>query len=75
MVAEGTVSILGVNGLTLFGTATIRVNTSGAEVHESLEIPNSSSAPIVLEFATTADVEIIHGDQCPTLHTRPDFDR
>ncbi|NOS68309.1 MAG: calcium-binding protein, partial [Verrucomicrobia bacterium] len=53
MVAEGTVSILGVNGITLTGTATIRVNTSTQIVDETLEIPNSSSAPIQVKFTST----------------------
>ncbi|HXG49000.1 MAG TPA: VCBS repeat-containing protein, partial [Methylomirabilota bacterium] len=50
MVAEGTVQLLGVDGVTLAGTARIRVNNSGAMVDETIEIPNSNQPPVEIEF-------------------------
>ena len=50
--ATGTVSIVGISGVTITGTAEIRVNTSGMPINQTLTIPNSSAPAVVLNFPT-----------------------
>ena len=54
--AEGTVMLLGVNGVTLVGTAVVDVNTTGTVIQRTLTIPGSTAAPVVVSFATSARV-------------------
>ncbi|HEX4525985.1 MAG TPA: VCBS repeat-containing protein, partial [Gaiellaceae bacterium] len=40
--ATGTVSLIGINGVTITGTATVRVNNTGGDVNQTLSIPGAS---------------------------------
>ena len=44
--ATGTVSIIGVDGVTITGTVTARVNTTGLAIDEALSIPGGTGDPI-----------------------------
>ncbi|HRA76854.1 MAG TPA: hypothetical protein PLE12_11530, partial [Propionicimonas sp.] len=50
LVASGTVSIVGVAGLTVNGTTAVEVNTTGEAVATTLEIPGSTDAGVTLAF-------------------------
>jgi len=54
--AEGTVSLIGVEGITLTGTAVVRVNTTGMAINETLTIPGSTGDGVLIQFDTTAEV-------------------
>ncbi|MHC4997341.1 MAG: hypothetical protein ACYTGQ_20120, partial [Planctomycetota bacterium] len=54
--AEGTVSVLGVPGVVVTGTAVVRVNTTGLVIDETLTIPGSTGDGIDVRFDTTANV-------------------
>ena len=54
--AEGTVMLLGINGVTIVGTAVIDVNTTGTVIDRSLSIAGSSDGPVVVRFATPGRV-------------------
>ena len=51
MEAQGTVELVGVNGVTLSGNAHVRVNTSGASVDQAISIPNTPDE-VEINFAT-----------------------
>ena len=51
LVAEGTVSLIGVAGVVITGTVTARVNTTGVAVNETLSVPGSSGPGIGVTFA------------------------
>ncbi|HSF97082.1 MAG TPA: hypothetical protein VLA55_00205, partial [Ornithinibacter sp.] len=51
LVAEGTVSLIGVAGVVITGTVTARVNTTGGAVNENLSVPGSTGPGIGLTFA------------------------
>ena len=51
LVAEGTVSLIGVAGVIITGTVTARVNTTGLAVNETLSVPGSSGPGIGVTFA------------------------
>ena len=42
LMASGTVSIIGVAGVTLVGTTSVQVDTTGYAVSETIEIPGST---------------------------------
>ena len=50
LVATGTLSLLGVNGVTLTGTTSVRVNTTGYVIDQTLTIPGSTDPGVVLQF-------------------------
>ncbi|MCW5953508.1 MAG: hypothetical protein KIT69_14735, partial [Propionibacteriaceae bacterium] len=50
LVATGTVSIIGVPGVTIAGATSVRVNTTGGPVNETLSIPGSSDPGIPVVF-------------------------
>ncbi|OQY08208.1 MAG: hypothetical protein B6I22_01165, partial [Desulfobacteraceae bacterium 4572_123] len=52
--ATGTVAIIGVDGITISGTARVRINNSGLAVDELLEIPGTDSDVAV--FFSTGDL-------------------
>ncbi|CAB5080406.1 hypothetical protein D3OALGB2SA_510, partial [Olavius algarvensis associated proteobacterium Delta 3] len=54
--AEGSVSLLGVGGVTLTGSATVRVNTTGLIIDETLTIPGSANGGIAVQFDTSDTV-------------------
>ncbi len=54
--AEGTVRLLGVDGVTIVGTAVVDVNTTGQVVNRSLSIPGSTADPISVVFPTAGRV-------------------
>ena len=56
LVAGGTVRLIGVQGVTLAGTAAVRVNTTGLAVDQSIAIPGSTADPIAVVFASAARV-------------------
>src|SRR5437773_501734 len=56
LVADGTVSLVGVNGVILTGTAHVNVNTTGLAIDETLTIPGSTSPGIVVRFTTANQV-------------------
>ena len=56
LVAGGTVRLIGVEGVTLGGTASVRVNTTGIAVNETLEVPGSTGTPVVVAFPSAARV-------------------
>ena len=55
LVADGVVSLVGVNGLTITGNASIRVNTTGTELDVTITIPGSTApgVRVAFEAATT----------------------
>ena len=55
LTASGTVSIIGVAGVTLTGTVSARVNTTGLVIDESLEMPGGAP-PVAVTFSTAAPV-------------------
>ncbi|MDA8436815.1 MAG: FG-GAP-like repeat-containing protein, partial [Actinomycetales bacterium] len=57
LVAGGTVSLVGVEGVVLAGDVEVRVNTLGAPITTSIEIPGSTEPPVVVSFATAAGVK------------------
>ena len=54
-VGTGTVGIIGVDGLTISGTVSVRVNTTGQIVNESIEMAGGTS--VVVAFDTPAVVK------------------
>ena len=55
--ASGTVQLVGVDAVTLGGTATVRVNTLGRKVDQSIEIAGSTLPPVRVLFADGAQVK------------------
>src|SRR4051812_2594125 len=56
--ASGTVSLVGISGVTIGGTVTVQVNTTGKKIdHESLAIPGSTAEPVEVDFQTGAIVK------------------
>ncbi len=54
--ATGTVQLLGVTGVTVSGTAHVRVNDSGQTVNQTLSIPGTTQN-VLLSFSTTDQVD------------------
>jgi hypothetical protein len=52
LVASGTVSIIGVPGVTVTGTTSVRVNSTGLAVSQTIEIPGSTAPGVAVDFAT-----------------------
>ncbi|MBK8459221.1 MAG: hypothetical protein IPL43_02530 [Micropruina sp.] len=52
--AEGTISLVGVSGVTISGTVIARVNNTGQIINQTLEIPGSTGAGVLVSFPTTA---------------------
>ena len=52
--ASGTVSLVGLNGVTLAGTATVRFNSTGQIVNES--IPIAGGSPVLVNFPSASQV-------------------
>src|SRR5690606_7406749 len=52
LVASGTVSLVGIDGVTLAGTVTARVNTTGLEIDHTIEITGSGSPGVRVHFDT-----------------------
>ena len=50
LVAEGTVSLVGIPGITIGGTVSVRVNTLGTAIDQTLTIPGSSGPGIQVKF-------------------------
>ncbi len=50
VVAEGTVSLVGIPGITIAGTVNVRVNTLGTAVDQTLTIPGSTGSGIQVKF-------------------------
>ena len=59
MYAEGTVQLLGLDGVTLSGTAVVRVNTTGMAINETLTIPGSSAGGVDVVFDTADRVTVL----------------
>ena len=57
LVAEGTVRVLGIHGVTLAGTAVVRVNTTGSILDETLTIPGSSNPGVSVTFDDASEVK------------------
>jgi hypothetical protein len=55
--AEGTVSLVGVDGISISGTATVRVNTTGIVIDETLTIPGSSNGGVRVQFDSDSEVK------------------
>ena len=55
--ASGTVSLVGVDGVTLGGTVVVRWNDTGAAVDETVAIPGSSAEPVRVTFPTATAVK------------------
>ena len=53
VVATGTVRLVGVDGVTLVGTVSVRWNDSGVAVDQSLAIPGTTADPVLVKFDTT----------------------
>ncbi len=66
--ATGDISLLGVDGLTVTGSATVMVNTTGTAINQTLTIPNPSApgggGSVMLNFPTAAVVTSFVG----TIH-------
>src|SRR5262249_21771415 len=79
--AEGTVQLLGLDSITLSGHATVRVNTSGRVVDETITIPNSNQPGVEVRFSTPDRVtqfealDVTLGVAGQTLHGNFAFDR
>ncbi|MDA8439896.1 MAG: hypothetical protein M0Z51_13690, partial [Propionibacterium sp.] len=56
LVASGTVSLIGIQGVTLAGTTSVRVNTTGDVISQTLTIAGSTDPGVVLDFPTTDQV-------------------
>ncbi|HEX5859287.1 MAG TPA: hypothetical protein VFY91_14380, partial [Microbacterium sp.] len=56
LVATGTVSLIGVAGVTLIGTTMVRVNSTGQAIDQTIEIPGSTLPGVAVKFATAAAV-------------------
>ena len=56
LVATGTVSLIGVPGVTITGTTSVRVNNTGQAVNQTIEIPGSTEPGVLVNFATAAAV-------------------
>ena len=54
--AVGTVSLIGLSGVTITGTAHVRVNTTGMPIDRMLLIPGSSDPGVLVEFDTADKV-------------------
>ena len=50
LVASGTVSLIGVPGVTISGTTSVRVNTTGQAVNQTIEIPGSTDPGVLVDF-------------------------
>ena len=50
--AVGTVQFIGIEGVTISGTAVVAVNTTGMAINESLVIEGSSADPVAVVFET-----------------------
>ena len=62
LVADGVVSLVGVNGLTITGNASIRVNTTGTELDVTITIPGSTAPGVRVAFERRDDEEL-HRDR------------
>ena len=49
--ASGTVSLVGIDGVTLAGTAAVRVNTTGLALNQGIAIGGSTAPPVAVVFA------------------------
>ena len=54
--ASGTVGLVGIDGVTLGGTAAVRFNDTGVSVQTTVAIGDSTAPPVVVSFLTDADV-------------------
>src|SRR5262249_28499401 len=57
LVAQGTISLVGISNVTIAGDVTVAVNTTGKAIDESLDIPGSTADPVEVQFATGAIVK------------------
>ncbi len=57
LVASGTISLLGVQGVTVTGTTSVRVNTTGEIIDQTLTIAGSTDPGVVVNFQTTDTVK------------------
>ena len=60
--AEGTIELVGLNGISFTGTAFVRVNTLGAAIDQTLTIPGSSQDGIRVNFPTADRVTTFAGE-------------
>ena len=54
---QGTLSLVGIDGVAIGGTVTVAVNTTGLALDESLPIPGSTADPVEVSFASGAIVK------------------
>ena len=57
LTASGTVSIIGVAGVTLVGTTSVQVNTTGYAVSQTIDIPGSTDPGVAVTYASAAAVK------------------
>jgi hypothetical protein len=57
--ATGTAAIVGIDGLTLSGSLSARINTTGGAVEETIEVPGG--APVQVSFAADDDDAVFTG--------------
>ncbi|NMM34119.1 MAG: hypothetical protein HHJ13_09000, partial [Phycicoccus sp.] len=57
LVASGNVSLIGVPGVTVTGTTSVRVNTTRQAITTTIEIPGSTDPGVLVSFDTTAEVK------------------
>ena len=53
-------SLVGIDGLTLSGSAQVRINNTGKTVDESIRVPGVPS-PVQVKFDSAADVQFVGG--------------
>ena len=55
--ATGTISIVGVNGLTVQGTASVQFNNTGYKINEEVSVTGSNKDPITVKFEDTVEIK------------------
>ena len=67
LVASGTATLVGVNGITVTGTVTVLFNNTGKDLSETLTIPGSTNPGVQLDVANGAESFGITGGQLGVL--------
>ena len=75
VVATGTASIVGINGVTLTGTVTVRFNNTGLALNELLTIPGSTDPGVEVKFDDAALVRSFEAKGGAADRARPGHQR
>ena len=73
--AEGTVMLLGVNGVTIVGTAIVDVNTTGTIVQRTLDDPRQYGCPRGRQLPDLGEGDPVPGARRRAVRARPDAAR